>query len=109
MSLTDSVLRPVAAFILAATIANCNDGCILGWKQLSPADAYAMEVSGCVNQRNRNVMACATDAGSMEDYQDCRADAEEQERQCRSMVDKKYLGYNSQGGYPSEPFNIPPR
>jgi hypothetical protein len=107
-TLLDSVIRPVAAFVLAAIVANCNDGCVPGWTQLSPADAYAMEVSGCVTKRNSEVMKCAGDAKSVAEYNECKAKADEGDRVCREQVDRKYLGYNSEGGYPSE-FRTPGR
>lgn len=101
MSLTNNVIRPLAAAILAAVVANCTEGC--GGVQISPAEAYAMEISGCVTQRNRDVLWCAQDASSREESKACREDAEEKERQCRSMVDKKYGLYNASGSYPSYP------
>lgn len=108
MSLTDSVLRPVAAFVLAAVVANCNQGCLPGYTAISPAEAYAMEVSGCVAVRNTAVVKCAQEAEDMASYYSCKDEAEEKDRQCRAQVDRKYLGYNSQGGYPSE-YNPPGR
>lgn len=100
--LIDKVLRPLAAFALAAVVANCNEGCA-GWQNITPAEAYAMEVSGCVTIRNTRVMGCAAEAGTVPEYLSCREDAEEEERKCRAQVDRKYLGYNSNGNYPSEP------
>ena len=106
-TLIDCVIKPMAAFLLAAVVANCNDGCIPGWQQMSPADAYAAEVSGCVMKRNAEVMKCAQEAGTVPEYQECHEDAEEAHRICREAVDRKYLGYNIQGGYPGES-NPPP-
>lgn len=101
-SLVDSVIRPIAAFVLAAVVANCNEGCLPGYTQLSPADAYAMEISGCVTRRNAEVIKCAETAKTVPEYQECREDADENDRKCRAMVDRKYFNYNSNGNYPSE-------
>jgi hypothetical protein len=101
-SLIDSVLRPIAAFVLAAVVANCNDGCIPGWQQMSPADAYKAEIGACVAQRNADVLSCASDAGTVPDYLICREDADEADRICRGAVDRKYANYNNNGNYPSE-------
>lgn len=99
--LTENILKPLAAFILAAILANCNDGCGGTW--ISPADAYAMEVSGCVAKRDTMVMACAKEAGSLPEYQSCHEEAEDAYRICRGQVDRKYLNYNSNGNYPEPP------
>lgn len=102
MSFVDSVVRPVLALVLAATIANCNEGCLPGYTQIDPATAYAMEVSGCVSKRNAEVLNCANQSVSMPEYEACRYGAEESERKCRAQVDRKYLEYNSNGSYPSQ-------
>ncbi len=103
-TLIDGVIRPLAAFLLAAVVANCNDGCIGYGPIISPAEAYAMEVSGCVEGRNKEVLACAGDASTADQYLVCKADAEEKERKCRAQVDRKYLNYNSNGSYPGEQY-----
>ncbi len=102
MSLIDSVIRPLAVAVLAATIANCNEGCVPGWTQLSPADAYAMEISGCANSYDMDIKKCANEAGSMDDFGVCKDKAEEEYRICRGNADRKYLGYNSNGSYPGQ-------
>lgn len=101
-SLIDGVLRPLAAFVLAAVVANCNDGCIPGWQQISPADAYKMEIGACVAKRNAEVIRCAQEAGVTGDYISCRYEADEEDRICRAQVERKYWNYNSNGDYPSE-------
>lgn len=109
MSLTDTVLRPIAALVLAAVVANCNEACIPYGRSISPAEAYAMEVSGCVATRNTKVQVCAQEASTMAGFEECKADADDDMRGCRGMVDRKYMNYNSNGNYPSEPISPPVR
>jgi hypothetical protein len=98
MNLTDSVVRPVVAVILAAVVANCNEGC---GPYISPADAYAMEMSGCVAKRNTVVRECVEKAKTLQESRDCREEAEEAYRICTGQVERKYFNYNSNGSYPS--------
>lgn len=100
-SLVDSVIRPIAAFVLAAVVANCNEGCLPGYQSISPAEAYAMEISGCVSKRNAEVIQCAESARTVPEYTECKDEADENDRKCRSMVDRKYFNYNSNGNYPT--------
>jgi hypothetical protein len=101
-TLVDTVIRPLAAFVLAAVVANCNDGCLPGYTQIDPATAYAMEVSGCASQRNAQVLECAKTVPTVESYITCVEDADWRDHQCRAQVDRKYGLYLKEGGYPSE-------
>lgn len=93
------ILAPIGATILAAIVANCNEGC--GGVSISPADAYAMELSACAAKRDAKVIQCAEEAGSKAESQECRAQAEDDYIGCRNLVDHKYGLYNANGSYPT--------
>ncbi len=97
--IVDSVIRPLAAVVLAAVLGTCNEGC--GGTFISPADAYAMGVSGCVTKRNTHVMQCANGAITEQLYYQCKEDADEEYRICRGNLDKQFGLYLSNGEYPS--------
>lgn len=99
-TLADCILKPLAAFVLAAVVANCNDGC---GPYISPAEAYAMEVSGCMMKYDSSVKKCANEAPTVPAFQECKAEAEDGLRICRGQVERKYLNYNSNGSYPTDP------
>lgn len=99
--IVDSVIRPIAALALATVVANCTEGCV-GWYDISPADAYAMEVSGCVAKANKADSECVSNANFAKEAMECRGRVEEEHRKCRAMVDRKYGMYNGSGGYPAQ-------
>lgn len=60
-------MKHVIALALVALV-----GCIPGWQQLNPEDAYQIELKQCQGDRG-----------------------------CESMVERKYSQYHGEGGYPA--------